>query len=456
MKQTTPPPPPPSPDDLAFLSDLLALARKKGATAADAMLHRARALEASVRHGKVEQVEQSESAEFGLRVFKGTRQGIISTTDMRREGLEEVVERVLMMADATPEDEFAGLAAPDQLVTDPRTDLDLYDTVEPSPEDLVKRAQTCEAAALAVEGITNSDGGSAGWARSETLSLGSNGFYGYSLRSSHSISACVLAGSGGTMERDYDYDSVAHLDDLRDAARIGRLAGERTVKRLNPRQVKSQQVPVVIDRRVAQEFLGIFCSAINGAAVARGATFLKEKMGQEIFRPGVSIVDDPFVVRGLGSRAFDREGLLPQRRTLVERGVLTGWILDLRSARKLGLPPTGNARGGLSSPPSPATHNVWMENGTASMEELIRDIKQGFFLTDTLGHDLDLVTGDFSRGASGFWIENGQIAFPVNGLTIAGNLAAMFQNLTPANDLDRRFGMDSPTIRIDGMTVAGE
>ncbi len=443
------------PDDKTFLSDLLALARRKGATSADALLVRATSLSVTVRLGKTETVERSESGDVGLRVFKGRKQGIISTCDRRPERMAQLVERALEMAEAAPEDPFAGLAEPAQLGANPPV-LDLCDPVEPEAEVLVERARTCEAAALAVPGVTNSTGGSADWSRSDVTLMASNGFTGSYARSSHGLFAMVIAGAAdGAMERDYDYDNVVYGADLRDPVALGASAGARAVRRVNPRSVPSQQVPIIFEARQARSLLSAFCGAINGATVARGATFLKDSLGQMVFSPAVTILEDPFRARGLHSRPFDAEGLSPQRRALVDAGCLTGWLLDLRSARQLGLTSTGNAARGLSSPPGPGASNVWIANGTVSVDDLIADVKQGFLVTDMLGHGLNFVTGDYSRGASGFWIENGRVTHPVNGLTLAGNLGAMFRAMTPASDLDLRFGVDAPTLRIDGMTVAG-
>jgi len=441
--------------DQTFLSDLVALAQKRGASAADAVMFRSASLSVAVRLGKTETVERSEAAEIGLRVFVGKKQGIISTSDLRPENMTTLVSRVLAMAEANPEDSFAGLADEGQLCRS-CPDLDLCDGAEPQPDHLLQLAGECEAAALAVPGVSNSQGGNAGWSRTDVSLVGSNGFSGSYARTSSSLSAVVLAGSGTEMERDYDYDVATHLADLREAAEIGRKAGERVVRRLSPRMVPSGQYPVVYEARQGRDLLGAFLGGINGAVVARGATFLKDRMGQPVFSPSISIVDDPSIMRGMASRPFDAEGLLPRRRTLVEEGLLKGWLLDLRSARQLGLEPSGNAVRGLASPPSPGASNVWIENGTATADDLIADIKQGLYLTDTLGHGHNLVTGDYSRGAGGYWIENGKPAFPVSGLTVAGNLADMFRQMTPANDLNRRFGADCPTLRVDGMTVAGK
>lgn len=440
--------------DTDLLSDLIARARRKGASAADAVLFRSTSVSASLRFGKTELIERSESADIGLRVLIGQQQAVISTSDIRPQNFDTLVERALDMAKATPDDAFAGIAAPEQ-VSRNIPDLQLTDLNEPSAEKLVQLAGEVEAAALAVAGVTNSDGGSASWGQSDIALVASNGFSGSYGTSSCGLSVSVVAGSGMAMETDYDYDSARRVSDLRAAADIGKVAGERAVRRLNPRKVKTAQVPIVFEDREARSLLGAFLSGINGASIARKASFLQERMGQQVFTNTVNIIEDPLIVGGPRSRPFDAEGLAPQRRALIENGRLTGWILDLRSARQLGLAPTGNATRGVSSPPGPGTSNVWLEAGAQSPEDMIAEIKDGFYLTSFLGHGLNLVTGDFSRGASGFWIENGKLAYPVSEVTIAGNLSDMFQKLRPASDLKRRFGMDTPTVRVDGMTVAG-
>lgn len=441
--------------DLTLLDDVLSRAKKKGATAADAVLVRSTSLSVSVRHGKTDVVERSEAAELGLRVFAGQKQAIIATTDFSSRKIDDMVARVLDMAQATPEDPYAGLADPAQLAKI-IPELDLADPVEPDPALLAKAAGEVEAAALAVSGITNSEGGDASWSRSDVAIAGTNGMSASYARTSSGISTTVLAGEGTGMQRDYDYDSAVYWSDLRDPAFIGRRAAERTVRALNPRKISSMQVPVVYEAREARDVLGHLLSAINGGTVARGATFLKDRMGELVMAPGLNLVEDPFVKRSGRSRPMDAEGLAPQRRNIIDNGILTTWLLDLRAARKLNLTPTGHGSRGVGGPPGASASNVWLEPGQASVDELIADIKQGLYLTGILGHGTNMVTGDYSRGATGFWIENGKITYPVNELTVAGNLADMFRNITPASDLERRYGVDSPTLRIEGMTIAGQ
>ncbi len=441
-------------DTLTLLTDLIAKARTKGADAADAVMMDSRSLGISQRLGDPEHVERSEDSDIGLRVFIGKRQAMASSSDTSPEALSELVDRAVAMARLVPEDEFCGMADPDQLATDlPPMDSD--DPIEPSAEDLTARAAAAEEAALAVNGVTNSEGGSASWGRSVMSLAGSNGFAQTRSGSYHSISASVLAGEGTNMERDYDYHSTVYGSDLRDPADIGRRAGEKTVARLNPRKAETAQVPLVYDPRAARSLVGHLSSAINGSSVARGTSFLKDKMGAAVFASTITITDDPHRLRGLRSRPFDGEGLPTTKRNVVENGRLTTWILDLRSARQLGLDSTGNASRGVSSPPSPSASNLFLAPGTQTPEQLMADIQSGFYITELIGMGVNGITGDYSRGATGFWIENGQISYPVSEVTIAGNLTDMFAHMSAANDLELLYGTDAPTVRIDSMTVAG-
>lgn len=439
---------------LDLLSDLIRRAKAAGADAADAVAYESASVSVTRRFGKTEKLERSESADLGLRVFVGKGQAIVSSTDRADETLAQLAERAVAMARLSPEDPYAGIADPDQIVRE-WSDMDVCDPVEPAVEALIEDANTAEAAALAVSGVTNSEGGDASWSRSDIWLAASNGFAGGYAVSRRSISASVLAGEGLGMERDYDYDSKVYGEDLRAAADIGAEAGRRAVRRLNPRKVKSCQVPVVFDPRQSRAMLSHLISAISGPSVARGTSFLKDKLGQRIFPESVNIIDDPFVRRGLRSRPFDSEGLAVSRRALIENGVLTTWLLDLRSARQLGLNSTGHAARGASGPPGPAPANVWMEPGKVSVKDLIADIREGFYVVETMGMGVNGVTGDYSKGAAGYWIENGEIAYPVSEITIASNLNDMMLNLTAADDLEMRYGVDAPTLRIEGMTVAG-
>jgi len=442
------------PEILNLLGDLIAKARAAGADAADAVLFDSASVSLSQRLGATEKLERSESGDLGLRVFIGKRQAIVSSSDRSAKALGELVERAVAMARVVPEDPFAGLADPEQIAHS-FPEIDILDPAEPAIEVLMERARRAEEAALAVAGVTNSEGADAGWSRSTIAIAASNGFAGSYGVSRQSLSASVLAGTGTGMERDYDYDSKVYGADLRDAADIGREAGERAVRRLNPRRMKSGKLPVVFDPRASRGLLGHLTGAISGPSIARGTSFLKDKMGERIFPEGVTIIDDPHVMRGLRSRPFDAEGVAVRRHTIIEDGRLTTWLLDLRSARQLGLATTGHAARGTSGPPGPAPANVYMAAGKRSRADLLAEIKEGFYVTDLMGMGVNGVTGDYSRGAGGFWIENGVITHPVNEMTIAGNLKDMFLNMEAADDLELRFGMDAPTVRIDGMMIAG-
>jgi PmbA protein len=387
-------------------------------------------------------------------VFVGKRQAIVSSSDRSASALKELVERAVAMARAAPEDPFCGLAEPGDIA---RTlpDLDMIDPVEPPTDTLIARASAAEEAAMAVAGVTNSEGAEASWSRSNVALAATNGFSAAYGRSSHSISASVIAGEGTGMERDYDYSSVIHGADLESPAAVGKRAGERAVKRLKPRKVATTKVPIVFDPRISGSLLRHLTSAINGASIARGTSFLKNKLGQAIFPADITIVDDPYRKRGLASRPVDGEGIAPARRAIIDKGVLTTWLLDLRSARQLKLKSTGHAARGTASPPGPAPTNLYLEPGKLSRDALIAGIKDGFYVTEMMGMGINGVTGDYSRGAAGFWIENGTLTYPVSEMTVAGNLNDMFKNITAANDLVFRYGTDAPTLRIDGLTLAG-
>ncbi len=441
-------------DALSRLDDLVAKARRAGADAADAVLVEGVSLSHAQRLGNTEKLERSESYDLGLRVLIGRRQAIVSTNDRSAAQLEALVERAMAMAQAVPEDPYCGLAAPEELARHwPK--LDAEDPVEPPPALLIARAAAAEEAARAVPGVTNSEGAEASWSRHAIALVASNGFAGSYAGTGHGVSASVLAGEGMGMERDYDYAHATHAEDLRDPALIGRSAGERAVQRLGARKVPTCQVPVIYDPRVANSLLRHLLGAISGPAIARGTSFLKDKLHQRIFPAGITIIDDPHRRRGLRSKPFDGEGVANARRAIVADGVLTTWLLDLASARQLGLRTTGHAARGTSSPPSPAPTNLWLEPGPVTAAELIGDVVKGFYVTELMGMGVSGVTGDYSRGAAGFWIENGKLAFPVSEVTVAGNLKEMFLNLSAASDLDFKTGIDAPTLRIEGLTVAG-
>ncbi len=442
-------------EPLDVLAAVMERAKAAGADAADAVLVGGTALSLSRRLGKPETLTRSEGADLGLRVLIGRRQAIVSSSDLSRPALDELAARAVAMAGAVPEDPFCGLADAGLLAGE-TSELDLCCAAEPSPEVLTDWAARAEDAALGVAGVTNSEGAEAGWQRLSVSLAASNGFARAYTTTRYSLSAAVLAGEGTAMERDYDYASAVHAEDLRSPEEIGRVAGDKAVARLGPRKVATAQVPVIYDPRVAGGIVRHLAGAINGAAVARGTTFLKDKLGEQIFSPSVTIVDDALRRRGLRSKPFDGEGVATRRHAIVDKGVLTTWILDLRSARQLKMESTGHASRGTSSPPSPGTTNLYLEPGAVDPKALMADIKTGFYVTELIGFGVNGVTGDYSRGAGGFWIENGERAFPVSEVTVAGNLADMFLGLTAADDLEFRSGTDAPSLRIDGMTVAGQ
>jgi PmbA protein len=440
-------------NSLDLLADLIAHAHAAGADAADAVLVSGTSLSVQRRLGKTEHVERSEGQDLGLRVFLGQHAAIVSSSTVAPSSFKELAERAVAMARVVPEDPYSGLAdtaAPPEPVA-----LDLEDSSEPATEALVARAAAAEDAALAVSGITNSEGAEAGFGRTEVFLVTSAGFAGRLARTSHSVSAAAIAGAGTGMQRDYDYHSTVHLADLDDPTAIGRSAGDRAIARLNPGRPSTAKLPVIYDPRVAGGLLGHLVGAINGASVARGTTFLKDKLGQRIFAPGITIRDDPRRVRGLRSRPFDGEGTPTVGRALIDDGVLTTWLLDSRSARQLGLRSTGHAARGTGGPPSPSVTNLYLAAGMQTPAELMADIKLGLYVTELIGMGVNGVTGDYSRGAAGFMIRDGAIAEPVAEITIAGHLLDMFSHLTAANDLCFRRGTDSPTVRVEGMTMAG-
>jgi PmbA protein len=441
-------------NDIDLLHDLIGRALRDGADAADAVMFEGTSLSHARRLGKTERLERSESRDLGLRVLIGKRQAMVSSSDRSPRMLSELVERTIAMARAVPEDPFIGLAEPGEVAQDWPA-LDTLDPDEPSAETLIERARAAEEAALAVEGITNSEGAEAGWGRSRIALVASNGFAGGYAGSHHGVSVSVIGGSGSKMERDYDFASAVYAADLRDPAEIGKSAGERTVRRLGARKMPTCRCPVVFDPRVARSLISHLLGAISGPSIARGTSFLKDKLGTAVFPEAVTITEDPHRRRGHRSKPFDAEGLPNRRRALIDKGVLTTWLLDLRSARQLGLKSTGHAARGTASPPSPAATNIWIEPGAATPAELIAGIQSGFYVTELMGMGVNGITGDYSRGAAGFWIENGQIAFPVSEMTVAGNLKDMFARLVAANDLEFRTGADAPTLRIDDLTVAG-
>ncbi|MBY0321840.1 MAG: TldD/PmbA family protein [Reyranella sp.] len=445
---------PASAPDANLLADLMKWAKAAGADSADALYVNGESISVAQRMGEREKLESSEGRDLGLRVFVGRRQAFVSSTDFAPAALRALAGRAVDMARAVPEDPVCGIA-PEELLATSWPDLDLNDKKRPSAKALLAMAAEAEDAARAVKGVTNSEGAEASWGRTSVMLAASNGFSGGYRRSGYSLSCAVLGGQGTGMERDYEWSSAVHLEDLMAPSTVGRNAGKFVVRRLNPRKAKSARVPVIYDRRISGGLIGHLAGAINGRAVARGTSFLKDKMGEKIFADGIRILDNPHRKRGLGSRPFDAEGLPTKRYAVIDDGRLTTWLLDLAAARQLNLKPTGHAARGTSGPPSPTTSNFYLEKGKLSFDELLADIKSGLYITDLIGFGVNGVTGDYSRGASGFWIENGKLAWPVSGITVAGNLKDMFLNMTPASDLQFKSSTNAPTVRIEGLTIAG-
>jgi PmbA protein len=437
---------------LARAGELIDRAIKAGADAADAVVVRGRSSSVSVRLGKVEGTEASESDDFSLRVFVGKRVASVSANPGF--DLTVLAERAVAMAKASPEDPFSTLADEGDLARE-WPDLDLFDPTEVTADQLAEAALVAEAAALAVPGVTNSGGAGASAGMGGLVLVTSHGFSGAYSASRFGRSVSVIAGEGTKMERDYDFDSSLYFADLRDAEEIGREAAARAVRRINPRQVPTaKNVTVVYDPRVARGIAGHIAGAINGAAVARKTSFLRDRMGRQVLKAGLSVTDDPLIVRGSASRPFDGEGITGKRLAMIEDGVLQHWFLSTSTANELGLRTNGRGvRGGTAV--SPASTNLALEPGDVSPEDLIRSIGTGLYVTELIGQGVNMVTGEYSRGASGYWIENGELTFPVSEVTIASNLVDMFLRITPANDIDRSFGVAAPTLAIEGMTLAG-
>jgi PmbA protein len=439
--------------ELDLLADLIGRAKAAGADAADAILLSGASISVERRLGRTEKLERSEARDLGLRVFIGQRSAIVSSSTADPAGFAALAERAVAMARVVPEDPYGGLA--EQAGAPGPVALDLDDPAEPDAAALVARASVAEEAALSVAGVTNSEGAEASYGRTEVALVTSAGFAAQYSRTSHSVSAVALAGAGTDMQRDYDVSSAVHLADLEDAAAIGHTAGTRAVARLNPQRPHTARLPVVYDPRVSNSLLNHLMTAINGGAIVRGTSFLKDMLGQQVFAATVQVHDDARRVRGLRSKPFDAEGVPTAARAIVRDGVLMTWLLDSRSGRQLGLRSTGHAVRSTNSQPSPSPTNLSMAPGALSPAALMGDIREGLYVTELIGMGVNGITGDYSRGAAGFMIRDGVLAEPVAEITIAGSLPVMFRELVPANDLVLRRGTDAPTVRIDGMTLAG-
>lgn len=437
---------------------MIAIAKKAGADAVDAIAVDGTSVSIDVRAGALEKAERSEGVDVGMRVFVGNRQACVSSSDAKTATLEQMAERAVAMAREAPEDPHAGLADASQLAADrDSSSLEMFDpTDEPDPVELQADAARAEAAALENKDISQVQSASAGYSRRRIHLAASNGFSGGYTRSDRGLSCVAISGTGADMERDYDYDSRIFQADLRDAEDIGRQAAARAVERTGARKPKTGSFPVLFDERIASSLVGHISQAVNGAAIARGSSWLRDALGEQVLPDGISLIEDPRRPRAFSSRMFDAEGLATQRRAIIDNGVLTGWTLDLANARKLGLDSTANASRGTSAPPSPSLSNLALTQGDKSRADLIRDMGTGLLITSMIGSTVNPNTGDYSRGASGFWVENGEITYPVNECTVAGNLRDMLLRMIPANDARAHLSHVVPSILIEGLTLAGD
>ncbi|MDZ4371493.1 MAG: TldD/PmbA family protein [Phenylobacterium sp.] len=441
--------------DENLLNDVVSAALKAGSDAAEAVSAERRSLSITVRAGDLEEVEREESRDLGLRVFVGGRQATVSGSDISPEARARLVERAVAMARLAPEDPYAGLADPDRLARGPLPELDLYDSTEPSAEALETRARVAEAAARGAPGVTNTDGATGGWSSSRWVMVTSSGFTGVHRASGFSIGASAIAGDEDGMETGYDGRSARWEVDLPTPESLGAEAGRRAASRLGARKIASTTAPVIFENRLATSFISPLIGAIAGPAIARGTSFLKDRLGQRIFAPGVVIEDDPHRRRGLGSTPFDDEGVVNGPRRLIDDGVLTTWLLNSASARQLGLETTGHASRGLAGPPGVSTTNLTVQPGDRTQSELMKDAGAGLLITSMFGPSLNGNNGDWSVGCSGFWFEDGAIAYPVNEITVAGNLLDLYARVVPGSDLEIRGSANAPSLLIDGVAIAG-
>ncbi len=435
---------------------LLEAALRAGADAADALAMDGASIGIDLRAGALEKAERAEGTDMGLRVLIGGRQACVSVSDTSPATILAVAERAVAMAREAPEDPYVGLATADQITR--AWDLAALDMTDPTPEPsaatLEETARRAEAAAMSATGITQVEASASYWRRDMHLAA-TNGFSGGYGRTGHSISAVAFTGSGTGMERDWAAEGRTYLAELPSAEEIGHQAATRALERVGATKPKTGTYSVVYDERVSSSLIGHLLSAINGNAISRGASWLLNGMDSQVLPEHLSLTEDPHRPRMSGSRPFDAEGLPTTKRTIVDAGILRTWTLDLATARKLGLTSTANAARGPSSPPSPSTSNIDLSPGTHSRADLIRDMGTGLLITSMIGSTINPTTGDYSRGASGFWVENGEILYPVNECTIAGNLRDMLKRIIPANDARAHLSMRVPSLLVEGMILAG-
>jgi len=438
-------------------AQLLQAATKAGADAADTIAVAGTSVSIGVRAGALEQADRSEGVDVGLRVFVGQRQACVSSSDTKTDTLIQMAERAVAMAREAPEDPHAGLATPDQLATDRDTGkLALFDpSEEPEPALLQQDAMEAEAAALRNAAVTQVQSAAAGYSRREIHTAATNGFSAGYARTDRGLSCVAICGTGTGMERDYDYDSRVFQADLRSATEIGDTAATRAAERVGARKPKTGAFPVLFDERIASSLIGSLLQATNGTMITRGSSWLRDALGEEVLPKGISIIEDPHRVRVTGSRLFDAEGLPTAKRAIVDDGVLTGWTLDLATARQLNLSSTASAARGTSAPPSPRNTNIALTEGDKSPVELMKEMGTGLWITSMIGSTINPNTGDYSRGAAGFWVENGEVAYPVNECTVAGNLRDMLRSIVPANDGRAHLSRVVPSLLVEGLTLAG-
>lgn len=442
--------------DAPMLHDLVQAALKAGADAAEAVAAERAALSVGVRNGALEEVEREESRDLGLRVFVGRRQASVASSDLSEATRARLVERVVAMARLAPEDPFAGLAPEDRLARGPFPELDLFDPADRSAEQLEEAARETEAVALAVPGVSKSEGGHASRSKGRWRLVTSHGFDGEHRTSSFSLGVGVIADKDGAMERGGEHRAVRHLADLPTAESIGRYAGERAAERVGPRKIASTTAPVIFENRVATQVLSPLLGAVSGPSVARGVSFLKDSLGQRLFPEAVQLIDDPYRPRGLGSGAFDDEGVATQRRALIENGVLTTWLMNTAAAAQLGLASTGHASRGLAGPPGVSAHNLHVEPGERDLADLMSDAGTGLLVTSMFGPSLNANTGDWSAGVSGFWLKGGMRAYPVSEVTVAGNLKDLYLRVQHGSDLEFRGSFNAPSLLFDAVSIAGK
>lgn len=439
---------------LNILNDVIDKTLKKGASAADAIIINSTSLSSEVRLGRVISLERSENAAIGLRVLIGQKQAIVSTADLNENSLSSIIDQAIAMAKVIPENPHLALATKEQLAKN-IADLNLHDVNEPTSESLIEKAKLCEDTALENKQITNSEGAGAAYQASEIYFATSNGF-GHSYKSSSSsLSLSVIAGKNEDMQTGYAYSVSRFAEDLKSAKEIGLEAAKFAIDKMNPRKISTAELPVIFERKMAKGLLSSLASAINGFSISRGASFLIDSLGKEIFKSNINIIDDPFIIKALASRPFDAEGIKGNKLNIIENGRLNSYFLDLQTANQLKLKTTGHATRGLTSSPTPSCSNLYMSAGKDSLNDLIKSIKKGILVTEIFGHGANIVTGDYSQGISGFYIENGEIAFPISEMTVAGHLKEMFRQIIPADDLKFENSINSPSLLIEKMTVAG-